>query len=173
VTLKLSPLLSECCFTLLRPEGKEEVALEQAQCFLVVLPTLTADGRTCLRFTPTVEYGEPVRRPVPAPDRSDWTLEVGKQNQSYPDLGWEVTLAPNEYLVIGACFDRSESLGHRAFVDQQGEAPVQRLLVLRTSRSGAGVDAEIAEAVSRGADPGAAIPLALQATLPSAHPGGP
>jgi hypothetical protein len=46
-----------------------------------------------------------------------------------------VTLAPNEYVVVGARFDRPGSLGYQAFVRADESPPVQRLLVIRTSRT--------------------------------------
>jgi hypothetical protein len=133
---------------------------------LSVVATPTPDGRTLLRFTPKVEYGDVIREPRPSPDRSEWVLEVGRRSRAWPDLGWEVALAPNQYLVIGANFEREGTLGHRAFVHREGRFPIQHLLVLRTSRPGAGVDAEIADpAAHRAAAPDAPLPLALQAAI--------
>jgi hypothetical protein len=172
--VKLGPTAPECRFIIRRPDGSEQVVLQQAQCALVVVPSLTDDGRVRLHFTPRVEHGEVLRQMQPAEDRSGWTLEVHRQAESYPDMAWDVTVAPNEYLLIGAWFDQPATLGYQSFVDRQGPAPVQRLLVIRTGRSGGEVDAEIADlppgdASAEGRPP----PLALQAAWTAVRASGP
>jgi hypothetical protein len=162
--LLLGPTQRECRYRLCRDGGPEDVDLQQAQCSLVVVPTLTADGKTRLRFTPTVEHGELLPQYTAVPDQSDWVMEIRRQSVRYPDLAWDVTLAANEYLVIGTRPGRAGTLGQACFLDGGGPAPVQRVLVLRTCRSGGGIDAEIADPTS--ADPGQPTrppALALQA----------
>jgi hypothetical protein len=172
--LLLGPNRPECRFQLRQPEGTRAVELQQAQFALLVTPTLTPDGRTRLRFTPRVEHGEYLRELQVAPDRSGFTLEVKRQMETYSDLSWEVALGPNEYLVIGTWFDPNDTLGYQAFVEGGGFAPVQRLLVIRSGRSGGGIDAEIAELPP--ADPNLTErppALALQATWSAVRGCGP
>jgi hypothetical protein len=160
-SIKLGPTQPECRFRLRQEDGVTEVVLEQAQCAFTVVATPTADGRTRLRFTPQVEHGEMVPHYAPVPDQSGWVMEIKQQCNAYPNLAWEVTVAANDYLVIGTWIDQPDTLGHQAFVDPQSAAPVQRLLVLRTFRNG-GIDADIAEPVP--ANQGSrSPPLALQA----------
>jgi hypothetical protein len=171
--LLLGPLQPECRFRLRREGGPAEVVLQQAQCSLVVVPTLTADGKTRLHFAPKVEHGEMLPRYAAAPDQSDWVMEIRRQSVSYPDLGWDVTVGGNEYLVIGAWPDQPGTLGHRSFIDGQGRSAVQRLLVLRTFRAGGGIDAEIADLPA--ADParaGRPPALALQAAFSAVRASG-
>jgi hypothetical protein len=139
-----------------------EVALEQAQAHLIIAPSLTRDGRTTLQFTPQVQYGETLPDIQPAPDRSGWLWSYKRRSKTYPALAWEVTVAPNECLVLGANFERPQSLGYRTFVQEDEQVAVQRLLVLRTSRSlaDAGED-DGAETVARSSP---VVPLALQAS---------
>lgn len=119
-----------------RQEGQViPVELEQARCTLLVVPTLTRDGRTKLRFTPQVQHGESSLQPCPAADRSGWVIQEQRPLEDYPALAWEVSLAPNEYVLVGARYDCPESLGHQAFFQKEGPSPVQRLLVIRTGRS--------------------------------------
>jgi hypothetical protein len=163
--LLLGPVAPEVRFQVCRQGVPAVALLQQAQCVLAVTPALTADGRTQLHFAPRVEYGEFLRELQVAADRSGYTLEVKRKVESYPELDWDVTLAANEYLVIGTYIERPETLGYQAFVETSGAAPLQRLLVIRTGRSGGGIDAEIADLPP--ADPslsGGAPPLALQAT---------
>jgi hypothetical protein len=83
-------------------------------------------------------------------------LQEQLPTESYAALGFEVTLAPNEYILVGGRFDKPETLGHQCFVRADETKPVQRLLVIRTSRPAPGV---IAEAKDHGA-----IPLTVQAS---------
>jgi hypothetical protein len=46
-----------------------------------------------------------------------------------------VTLGANEYVVVGARFDRPGSLGCQAFVRADESPPAQRMLVIRTCRT--------------------------------------
>jgi hypothetical protein len=152
-------------FTRMEAGTPAEVEFAGARCQLVVVPGLTPDGKAKFHFTPQVEYGDPVRTIKPAPE--GFQLEVESPHQSYPALSWEVTLGANQYLVIGARFEQRQSLGFASFVQRDESNPVQRLLVIRTNRSGSGVS-------GGGADEGAeeeatahrSPPLALQAQTP-------
>jgi hypothetical protein len=133
-TVVLGPALAQADFQVLQDGQPGRVTLGQAQCTLTVVPSLTPDGRVRLRFHPQVQHGEAALRPTYAPDGSGLMLQEQRPTQRFPGLAWEVTLAPNEYVVVGARADRPGTLGHRCFVLPEGPAPVQRLLVIRTSR---------------------------------------
>ncbi len=137
----------------------ENVSLEKALFQLDIVPTLAGDGRVHLRFTPKVQYGEPMRTVNVPPDRTDWQVKIERPQQAYPQLAWEVTLAANEFLLVGGRYDQPGSLGYRSFVDEEGR-PVQRLLVIRPNRALPGQAA--LEDLTQG---GQAPPLALQATM--------
>ena len=106
-----------------------EVALDNAQYQLEVEPGLTPDGRLRLAFTPRIEYGDLTRSVVVPPDRTDFVIQVEKPSRLFKEMRFEVTLAPNEYLVIGGTDGQPESLGNQAFMNESGRQPVQRLLV--------------------------------------------
>jgi hypothetical protein len=136
-TLTLGLTMPRCRFELFQDGQAVVIELEQAQCTLVVVPTLTDDGRTRLQFTPQVRHGEARQLPQPAVDRSgtySWVLQEKRPTETYSGLKWEVTVAPNEYVVVGARSDRPQTLGHRYFVRGDEPSPVQRLLAIRTSR---------------------------------------
>jgi hypothetical protein len=139
--LVLGPEAPECRFELYGEGEAVPHYFERTQCSLEVVPTLSADGRTSLRFIPQVHHGETKLLPRPAPDRSDWMLTQDRPVERFPQLAWEVSLAPggNEFVLVGARFDRPETLGHRCFIRGDESSPVQRLLVIRASRSGAAV----------------------------------
>jgi hypothetical protein len=133
--LALGPELAKCSFRVQRNGEPALVTLEQAQCVLEMTPTLTADGRTKLRFVPMVQHGETRQTVCPAPDHSGFMLHSERATEPYPNLAWEVTLAPNEYVVIGGRYEQRETLGNQYFVRPDEEKPVQRLLVIRTNRA--------------------------------------
>jgi hypothetical protein len=106
-------------------------AIEKAQCALQVTPTLQAEGGIKLAFVPLVQHGS---RPV-------WTApidgaETATPADTFPDLGWEVTVAAGEFVVVGTQFEKAGTLGHACFVDPDGLKPVQRLLAVRAVRAG-------------------------------------
>jgi hypothetical protein len=133
--LLLGPVQDVCRFHIEENGRADDVVLEQAQVMLAVVPSLAPDGRIRLHFTPQVEHGE--RRLVPgaAEDHSHMVLRPQRDVSRYTALCWEVALAANEYVVVGARFDRPGSLGCQAFVRADESPPVQRLLVIRTSRT--------------------------------------
>jgi hypothetical protein len=162
-TQYLGPPLARTNFQVKENGQAITVALDQAQFLLEVIPTLTNDGRTRLLFTPKAQYGENIPDPKPAADGSGWTFQVSKPSKSFAGLNWEVTLAPNEFLVVGANFGQPEALGYQALVQDDGPEPVQRLLVIRTTRSTHGSDASATlEDLAR---VGQSPPLAMQATM--------
>jgi hypothetical protein len=160
--ISLGNAISRCKFQVRQFADPESAAFEQADCTLVVVPSLTADGKTRLNFTPQIQTGKPEKFYGVAPGRAGWVVEEQRPTVKYAALAWEVTLDVNEYVIIGARFDRPETLGHTFFVRGDQPAPKQRLLVVRTSRVLAGV--ESAEEL-RPADHDAAEspPLALRA----------
>ncbi len=159
----LGPPLPHCRFQLRLDGNTVPVEFERAECFLVIVPTLTADGRTRLQFTPEVRSGLPGQFYRPAADRSGWVVQDDRAPERYPALAWEVTLAVNEYVAVGTRFDRPQTLGHACFVRTE-PTPRQRILVIRTGRPAPPVTlapGETAEELASHRSP----PLALQAAL--------
>lgn len=139
VTQYLGPIWPRAEFVVQRGQQIQEAGFDQARFCLEVKPSLTSDGKTKLHFFPKVENGQAALPFQPDPEQSTWTLRVERPSETYKDLGWEVVLSPGEYLVIGGILEKDKSLGHRSFIQEDG-SPVQRLLVLRTSRSQNGGD---------------------------------
>jgi hypothetical protein len=131
ITLGSAP--AQCRFQLHQDRQEIPVALEKGQYTLAVVPTLTEDGRTKLRFTPQIQTGSPRLLPRPKGDGSfEWQEQRPAEN--YTALSWEVTLAPNEYVLVGGRFDCPNTLGHASFIRPDEAKPVQRLLVSRMKR---------------------------------------
>lgn len=143
---------------------KVPVAFDQTRFALEVTPVLTEDGRIRLRFEPVVEHGQATLPFVPDPENSTWSLRVDRPTRRFSELGWEVVVNPNEYLVIGAWPDRKGTLGTAALVTGDGPHPTQRLLVLRSTRSDqASLGLPNLEDMARSGGP--PPPLAVQATI--------
>ena len=161
--LLLGPIEPETRFVVKRCGASTEVAFDNVQYQLEVEPGLTSDGRLQLAFTPRVEYGEITRTVVVPPDRTDFVVQVEKPSKTFKEMRFTVTLAPNEYLVIGGSDAQPGSLGYQAFTSESVRQPVQRLLVIRATRATAGseTDAPTLEDMARAAT---SPPLALQAS---------
>jgi hypothetical protein len=144
MTIALGEPLPHCNFHLRTEAGTSEVALNQGQTTLVIEPSLTEDGRTRLKFTPQVLYG------AVAPDyqagSEGWQLEFKRPNKTYSSLSWEVSLAPNQYLIVGTHLDEQgdvmQTFGGQCFLQDTNHGAVQRLLVLRTARGDSGLSAD-------------------------------
>jgi hypothetical protein len=129
----LGPTWKACCFAVKQGAEAAAVELADAQCVLEIVPTLTDDGRTALRFTPHLRHGPPRMVPYATQDPSGWRRWecVARQaEEAYAVLSWELTVAPNEYVVVGTHLNKPDTLGQRCFAEEG----VQRLLVLRTGR---------------------------------------
>jgi hypothetical protein len=142
--MALGPTLPECSFQLKTVDGGVDVLLDQGQCVLKIGTCLASEGRTRLKFTPQVLYGARMPDYQVDPKLGSWQLEFKRPSKDYPELGWEVTLGPNQFLVIGSHFDSSsdenapQTLGSQFFIQENGRTFVQRMLVLRTVRGGEG-----------------------------------
>ena len=168
-SIVLGPSMPSCSFQMEREGEGESVELEQAQCSLLVLPTLTEDGRTCLRFTPQIKHGRPSMVFRPASDGRELSMQEERPTETYSSLSWEVTLAANEYVLVGGRMDRPQTIGHECFIRPGEENGVQRLLAIRVSRSSPGVvpNGHMTTATSQTTQ--RAPSLALQASMTSAH----
>jgi hypothetical protein len=155
-----------CTFKLFQDGRAVSVTLDRASCMLEVIPTLAENGRITLQFTPLVKHGVPRREPRVVRDPSGehrWDMEVQQSTENYANLGWEVTVSPEEYVVVGTRLDRDDTLGQTFFLDDDSASvPMQRLLVIRTGR--VLPDKPAAETPT-----GAPMPLALQAGWRSAR----
>jgi hypothetical protein len=161
------PLGPECkhfVFQVEQGQGKQNLEFEEAQCLLAVLPTLAEeDERIHLRFTPCVKHGKPSLKPRPVQEPCGarrWEWDMQEPNEAYEGLSWELTVSPNEYVVVGTRLDRAGTLGNACFLPSKDGPRVQRLLVLRTSRA---PSLAPPETISK------APPLAVQAVWTSAR----
>jgi hypothetical protein len=135
-----------------QPDGAGEANLfEQASCFLQITPQLGKDGKVQMQLVPQVQHAD--RKHGMLSPTIAMVLQTQRSTESFAPLRLDVPIGLNEYILVGAYFDRRESLGFQFFVTGTGERPVQRLLAIRAARMG------------QAAEPGA--PLAAELAPPS------
>jgi hypothetical protein len=152
----------QCHFTLYKGGRPSQADLHDAQCRLEVVPQLTDDGRVRLQFTPHVQHGARAVAFGPCQDPSGvlrWDRREDQTDNAYPQAGWDITLAPNEFVAVGANLKHPGTLGHMCFFEvAEDRPPVQRLLVLRTNRS-------VPEAIPADLPPGPSPSVAQRAAM--------
>jgi hypothetical protein len=161
----LAPARPLCRFRLSEEDGSV-VELTQAQCELEVTATPISDSRIRLRCTPRVRHGDTDLTPHPVREPGGtirWDLQTQQRIERYAGLAWEMTVGADEVVLVGTLLDRPETLGQCCFLRKEGEAPRQRLLVLRAVRENAAPLSDEVVARSGGA-------LALQATQSATPP---
>jgi hypothetical protein len=144
------PLVSEiktCEFPLAVEGESKPVRFEDAACRFQVTPALDRDSKVRLQFTPQIEFRDPDKWKHLNPALAI-SVQGQRSTESFPALGWEVSLGPNEYVVVGARFDKRQSLGFNFFVTPDPERPVQRLIAIRTSRPANSTDGKSSQAGS-------------------------
>ena len=154
----LGPPREHCIFQFNAGAASRRLNLERAQCLLEVTPALEGEKNVRLRFMPHVRHGKARIQPRVEKDPGGplrWAMEAREQDEEFPQVGWECTLGPNEYAVLGPRVDRPDTLG-RSFFLPEGE-PVRRqwLLVVRASR--VPLESAVDEALTQ------APPIAMQA----------
>jgi hypothetical protein len=163
-SLTLGPVMPVCRFELPRDGEAIPVSLDQAECLLSVVPSLAGEDRIKLAFTPQIRYGQAQAVPRPTEDRQGFILRSEQPNKTFAALTWEVTLAPNQYVLVGARTDRPQSLGHQSFLRGDEPVPVQRLLALRVSRTSPGLPAgDLIDESDQSTSAKRPMPLVLQA----------
>ena len=166
-TIYLTPsTLPQTAYQFFAGDKHTALAFDQARFGLDVAARFAPDGRTTFTFTPKVEHGELALPFHAVPEQSTWEMKLERATQRHPELKWEVTLGPNQYLIVGARPEREGSLGQTAFVLQDGINAVQRVLVIRNCRSANAREVrenDVVELLRQDRTP----PLALQATVPA------
>ncbi len=146
-TIDLASEIPICEFSLQSGGETRAIHLEQATGQIQVVPSMEADNKVHLTFTPQFEYR----------DLDKWSrlnpgvalsLQGQRSTESYSALAWELTVAANEYVVIGARFEKPKTLGFQFFVTPDQDRPIQRLLAVRAGRFSKGDGSEPIEGVA-------------------------
>jgi hypothetical protein len=91
------------------------------------------DGRARLELVPEIHHGQQQLRWVG--DEGVLRGEPGRPRQAFEDLRVKCLLAPGQMLVVTSLPERSGSLGHALFADEDGGRATQKLLVLRLAKA--------------------------------------
>ncbi|MGL4424494.1 MAG: hypothetical protein ACRCZF_27820 [Gemmataceae bacterium] len=120
--------------------GGEEKRLEilQAECALKVTATRPEAGCESLQLQlePILQHGTKQTWLRPSADNTGFSWLDGKSTEQFEKLAASVTLAPNQYLVIGPTAEPIGKLGGAYFIHQAEGRSRMRVLVLRTWRPG-------------------------------------
>jgi len=114
-------------------QGESLHAMFDAQFGIAVTPSLASGNKVRLALTPQVQQGEAKAAIKPAEDGSGWSHSQ-QAPEKYSGLNWDVTLAPDEYLLVGCHFANQRTFGKECFVRTDEPRPVQLLLVVRAVR---------------------------------------
>jgi hypothetical protein len=160
--------LPACEFDLCQDGKPVSVTFKDAECSLQVVPTLAPDGAIHLHMTPQVAHGDRRLWPAVSADHRSLLLPARRATEDYQRLAWDVTVAPNQYLIVGTGYDRPGTLGYQCFLRAAEPRPVQRLLVLCIGRMGQGWATEpVIETAEDAVSLSRAPPVALQASWTS------
>lgn len=116
--------------------SREKVELRTANGGILVKPEATADGRVKVVCEPRMQHGERQDWIRPTSDSTGFSLQGEIPLERYPGLGFDVTLGPGEYLVIGSPATATETLGSAMFGVEAKSESRQRVLVIRAGIRG-------------------------------------
>jgi len=125
--------IEDCTFDML-PDlaGKpESVSLKEASCGVLVRPQSLGEGRVKVWCEPQIQHGSRQDRFRPSEDGTQFTKFEEVPTEKYPAFGFEVTLRPEECLVIGCIADQQETLGAVLFGVEANGHPRQRIVAIR------------------------------------------
>lgn len=156
--LQLGANYSECAIDLVRDGRITSREYLRANLMLEITPEETGDKRLKLRVTPMVRYGEIEMEPRPVVHPSGYRhFEIVPRHteDAFGWIGFDLHLGTGEYGIIGCGLGNPKSLGQLAFLNQQTQSPVQRMLLLRAIRH--------ISATEESADHEGPLPIASQA----------
>jgi hypothetical protein len=119
-------------------ETGNELVFSQAKCLLEVQPTPVSAQSMSLRIHPALKHGEARIRPGVAHDEHGslhWTVNNQEAHEAFQALAFQVQLGAADYLVIGPCPEKPNSLGSRWLLPDGERGTHGLLLVLRTTQA--------------------------------------
>lgn len=108
---------------------------DDVECGLSLTARIETDGRIALRCEPQVQSGDRQQFLKPTADGSGFSRQERKPLDTFPTLGWEVTLGPGDYLLVGPTADAAGTLGQGFFYAMNGDRLRQRVLVVRAAHA--------------------------------------
>jgi hypothetical protein len=116
-------------------ERTRKLDLEKVQCGLAAQIGIAEQGDTLVQLEPRVRHGALPRLPQMARDGQGFEVTGERPEEQFTHLAWEVTITPNDYLIVGGMVDKPKSLGYMCFVQPEGNSQI--LLVIRAPRASA------------------------------------
>ncbi|QDU19178.1 hypothetical protein [Urbifossiella limnaea] len=110
---------------------RRDVTLKGARCGILVRPAWAGDGRLKVYCEPQLQHGERADVFRPNGDGTGLTVAGEVPTERYPGLGFEVTLGPDDHLIIGSPAAAAGTLGEAAFTAEADSGPRQRVLLIR------------------------------------------
>lgn len=107
---------------------------DAVECGLSLNARPTDGGRVAIRCEPQVQHGDRQSWLRPAADGAGFTRQEQKPLDTYPTLGFEVTLGTGDYLIVGPSVDAVGTLGQAFFYAAAKDHLHQRVLVVRAGR---------------------------------------
>jgi hypothetical protein len=122
-----------CRFMLLKDLAgqPDRIELHHARGGIFIKPESTGDGRVRLYCEPQIQHGDRREWYRPTEDGTQLAKYDELPLERYPICSFEVTLGPDDYLIMGWSADQLESLGAVLFGVVAQQQPRQRVLVLR------------------------------------------
>jgi hypothetical protein len=102
--------------------------IDEDQANLIVIPHREADGRVRVQVSPELS-AQQTKNWLPGADGANWS-KVTEGNR-FNQIGFEVTINPGEYLIMGARIDKENSIGDRLFFSGGEKQRRQKLFILR------------------------------------------
>ncbi len=134
-----------CKYSLLADlSGKPKpIELKQARCGMFVKPQSADGGRVRLWCEPQIQHGDRREWYRPTEDGTRFTKFEEISLEKYPEFGFEVTIGPDDCLVIGWSADQPETLGAILFGVEANSRPRQRVLVIRARQGNRSASADL------------------------------
>ncbi len=108
----------------------EPCSLPEGEYGLILRLSMTENGHVHVQAVPYVrsrQYGSKII--LPNEDRTGWKLPEEMPEERLDGMAWQVTLTPNDFLIIGSEMERNDSFGYHCFVDVASKK--QKILVIR------------------------------------------
>src|SRR5262245_19117357 len=106
--------MPRCEFPLRLEDQSKTRSFEAAKCRFEIVPSLTTDGKVKLVLTPQIEFD----------DKEKWkrldpkvalAVQGQRSTESFVALRFEVVVGLNDYVIVGAGYEKPDSLGFKFF----------------------------------------------------------
>lgn len=111
-----------------------DVEFSAVECGLKVLARPAPGGKVTLQCEPQLQHGDRQTWLRPSEDGTQFTRKEQKPLVAYASFGWEATLGPHDYLLVGMIDEAAGTLGE-AFFQVNGPNQIRhRVLVIHARR---------------------------------------